>query len=768
MFQNDFNYKKFFLLCLRNWKLFVASVFICALLGFVYVKWATPIYRVYANILIKTDGGGMGAMLSSAMPGGLGSSLGLGSNSVDDELQVISSHTLAKKVIKNLGIQTTYTELDWLKNKDHYNTSPIIVTADSALLDTLSVPLSIKIKLEKDGKGIVSCVVDKIKMRDLTIDKFPFKIPTPIGEFTLLTTDQFKSNGEPLEMKMSISSLDYCAEQIFKVLSISIANKKANLISMSYIDSNKKRAKDILNNLMELYNLDAVKDKQLTSTSTAQFIDERLSRITSELHEIETNIQLYKQDNLIVDPKVEVEATLGQNGEFMSKLVDVETKLSVVEMLESYMLSPKNSFELIPSSLAFEDKAAGDAIQKYNLLLLDRNQIKAYGSTSNPVLINLERNIESTRGSILHSIQDNKKALSIARADLKRVEKRFMDRFKEMPRQEKEFIDIKRQQIIKGELYAFLLEKREEANIALAVAEPKAKVIDPAYTQTRKHSPRGLIVLFMCCVGGFMMVLVYLWVKEYLKVHFEDKSELQELTSLPILGEVCWSSEANSVVVRDGQTSSVAELFRLIRNNIKFYLNSADEKVIMVTSTVSGEGKSFISTNLASSLSILNHRVVVVGMDIRNPQLQAYFPHVSSKVGLTEYLSQEQKRPSDIILPTGVHANLDVIFAGPVPPNPSELLLSNRLELLFKYLKEHYDYIIIDSAPVGMVSDSFSIDRVSDATIYVCRANYTTKDNIRFAEEVIGNKQLKKASLVINGVTTKKGYGYGYGQASGK
>lgn len=372
----------------------------------------------------------------------------------------------------------------------------------------------------------------------------------------------------------------------------------------------------------------------------------------------------------------------------------------------------------------------------------------------------MNEQVAAVRENVISTIKSIKSGIGIAINDLKKQEDAFMSRIKGMPTQEREFIDLKRQQMIKQELFVFLLQRKEENAIALSATTPKAQVIDKAYSLNEPISPKKKVIAVLFLLIGLLIPVLYLYLKEILNTKFVDKTELEELTTIPVLGEICVNDSGQSLVVKDGISSSISELFRLIRSNLQFILRQKNGKVILVTSSVSGEGKSFISSNLALSLSLLKKKVVLVGLDIRNPQLHDIFRTEQSNQGLTVYLSSENCSYRDIVTPSKESDNLYIIYSGPIPPNPSELLLSEKLDNLFNYLREQYDYIVVDSAPVGMISDTFSLNRFIDTTVYVCRANYTTKENIRFVNSLQESDRLKNISFVINGTTAKQGYGY--------
>ena len=388
-------------------------------------------------------------------------------------------------------------------------------------------------------------------------------------------------------------------------------------------------------------------------------------------------------------------------------------------------------------------------------------------SETNPIMDNTNSIIDALRSNVRQSIKNVKEGLLISERDLVAKNKLILDRFKDAPTIEKDFRELQRNRSIKERLVIFLLEKKEENAITKAVAEPKAKIIDAAYKNNKPVFPRKLLTLAAALMTGFMIPVIVILLLDAMKDTFESKQELEALTHLPILGEVCIKDEEEShVVISKDSVSPIAELFRLIRGNISFIINKKSENVLLVTSTRSGEGKSFFSINMALSLALISKRILLIGLDIRNPKISEYMHLNNSMKGITNYLSDDSVDVSEIIMKGVSASNLDVICSGPVPPNPGELLLSDKLDKLIESLRNQYDYVIIDSAPVGMVSDSFSLNRLTSMTLYVTRANYTERTNLPFIESLTAQNRLRKMYLIVNGTEVKSRYGksnYGYG-----
>jgi capsular exopolysaccharide synthesis family protein len=435
-------------------------------------------------------------------------------------------------------------------------------------------------------------------------------------------------------------------------------------------------------------------------------------------------------------------------------------------MTSDFLANPNNAYELIPTNVSNGTVQGG--IDSYNSLVMQRMRLLAYAKPDNNTIKLLSEQIDAMRKNITTSINRAYKDLEVTMRDLRTEQATTMGKLSDVPTQEREFLDMKRQQAVKQELYVFLLKRREETAMMLANAVPKGIIVDDAYTLSEPIGLGKKAILFLGLLLGLFLPPVYIYLSKLLRNKFDTRQDVEKIIDAPILGEICNDRSGEALVVSSISTTSCCELFRLLRTNLLFVLNDVNDKVVLMTSTTSGEGKSFIATNLAATLSLLNKKVLLVGMDIRNPQLAQYLK-INPRFGLTQYLSSSEINLDDIITPLPGNNNLSVIVAGPVPPNPAELLTSHRVDELFTTLRERYDYIIVDTAPVGMVSDTFTLDRIADATVYVCRANYTPTNEFRsMVEDIHENNRLKKLSVVVNGTASKRVYTYGYGQKGTK
>lgn len=745
----------------RYWKWFLVSGIACLFIAIAYLKTVDPTFLIVSNVKLRTEEEGAKIASSLVRSFGLGG-LG-GSDNIDDESAVMSSQSHMRDMIYELGLYTTYDLKKFPFDKSMYNTSPLNLVVERSIVDTLSMPLKIKISVE--GKAVkVRVKADGDKIGEFEFSSLPAEVKLPYGSFTL------NYSGKPIDKKdytldVVLAGLDYAAEKFREKIMIGSGSNSSDIVTLSIRDVNKDRGKDILNKLIELYNDDAKVDKNREAENTADFIKERINLLSNELSDLEKYLENFKKQNNITDMTSESTVFIEKYNDLQEKSTEINIQLSIADMLEGFISDPKNKYELIPSNTAVSNNTL-EAIRAYNSALLERTHLLQNSTQQNPVVISMNEQIDLLRKNVETSIRNARRDISIRKKDWAGLEGEMQSRISEMPRQEREYLEIERQRKVKSDLYVFLLTKMEETQLTLASTTPKAKVIDGAYNIWKPVAPRKIITLGISLLFALLIPVLIIYLIDIFKIKIASKEELEEATSVPVLGEICLDKTAENIAVADGINTSTAELFRLVRTNLQFLMKK-DQKVILVTSSVSGEGKSFFTVNLALSFALIkNKKVALVGLDIRNPKLSEYLS-ISRKDGMTMYLASDDMKPEEIVIHRpDLHPNVYVVPAGPIPPNPAELLLNDRLEEMFAYLRENFDYIIVDTAPVGMVSDTFCLDRVSDTTVYLFRANYTNKSYLKLAESIVEEQKLKNVSIVINGTTTKAAYGYGYGAAN--
>lgn len=737
---------------LSKWYLFVISVIFCVGLVWAYTSIKNPKYAVRANVLISQENNNPMAKM-----GGLGDLFGA-NGSVDDEIFVLSSHSLYRDVAKDLGINISHkVKTGLLGSRLAYPDFPLQVSAAEGMFDTLRTTLLFKIKVHEDGKTDISTKVKRKVVAELEDVNLPASVETDYGTFTIIPTEYFVP-GEELKTTITVSGYNSAAEQLDLDVVNEIATKRSNVINMAIDTPNPVWGEAILNEIIKKYNQRGILEKNAQAENTADFLEKRLEIIASDLTQSEVEIQRYKQLKGIVDLETEAKYQIEKKAGIEGSLLEAETQREIEMMTRDFLSSPENHYSLIPMTV--ENLGLQKAIEAYNELVLSRIDLENSAKTNNASLKKITEQVDLMRANILTSISKALESSEIQIREMKRQLGSADSRLADIPSQEREFMDMKRQQIVKHQLYMFLLQKREENAVLLANGTPKGIIVDEAFTLSEPLGMSRKMMLALAVIFGLCIPPALLYVRKLLRNRFETRQEVERLTDIPILGEMCIDNSGRSLVVTKEDTSPASELFRMMRSSLLFILNDSHDKVVLMTSGTSGEGKSFISINLASSLALLGKRVLLIGMDIRKPRLAEYLG-INPPFGLTQYLSSDKIELSRIINPYHAVDGLDVITGGPVPPNPAELLASPKTDQMFKELREMYDYIVVDTAPVGLVSDTFSLDRVADASIFVCRMNYTPVSEINELNEIYEQRRLKKLSLVINGSASRKKYGYG-------
>ena len=748
------DFRALFTSYVRHWYLFVISIICCLAVGFVATRIFKEKYGIRANILIQEE---EKSPLSSL--GSLGDLIGSESN-VDDEIFVISSHSLYRDVVKDLGLNVRHmVRVGFLDNELTWPDYPIDVKFNPEIADTLRTPLLFRIKVNEEGLANIKVLGKrKKKLDEVKNVTLPHTFVTPYGEFTVERTKYYPI-GEEVNTKITVQGYHAEAEDLAKEIDSDIPSKRSNVIAIALNSTNPVLGTAIIDTLIELYNQRGINEKNLERRKTAAFIEKRVEELRNELASAESEIQRYKEEHSLVDVEAEVLYQNTKKGLIEEQLIVAQTQLEVIKLAKDFLENPNNKYELVPNVI--DNAVLGEAIAAYNASLLERNNMLRTVSPNNIAVEKLTAAIDESRKGIVTSINQALKNAIVTVNDLKVQLASADTQLSLVPDYERNYIQMNRQRIVKNEIYLFLLSRREENDMMLANAIPKGVVVDEAYVLDKTIGLPPIAILLIFFAIGLILPPIYLYIVKLIRNRFETREEVERRITAPILGEMCTDSSGRSLVVSENDTSSATELFRLMRANLLFVLNDKTDKVVLLTSTTSGEGKSFISINLAASMALLGKKVLLVGMDIRAPKLSSYLG-VNSQFGLTQYLANDNISLDSIIVrhPEPGIPTLDIIIAGPIPPNPAELLTSNRVDDMFAKLRTMYDYIIVDTAPVGMVSDTFTLDRIADATIYVTRTNYSLNSHLDFIEEIYQDSRLKKLSVVINGVRSKKTYGY--------
>lgn len=755
---------------LIHWPWFVVSIIICIACAWGYLRLTTPIYNISATVLIKDEKKGGGASMSSDLEKmGLEGFISSSSN-VDNEIEVLRSKSLAREVVNNLGLFVTYMDEDEFPSKELYHTSPVLVSLTHQEADKLPGRMEINMILQPTGALGVQITVGEKEYRK-QFDKLPAVFPTDEGTVAFFANNDTLSAvcPENITKERHITAFINRPFSVLKeyVNSLSIAptSKTTSVVVISLENTNTRRGRDYINKLLEMYNINANNDKNEVAQKTAEFIDERIGIISKELGSTEQDLENFKRSAGITDLSSEAQIALTGNAEYEKKRVENQTQINLVMDLQRYMKG--NEYEVLPSNIGLQDAASAGAIDRYNQMLVERKRLLRTSTENNPTIINLDTSIRAMRTNVQATLDATLKGLQITKEDLAREASRYSRRINDAPTQERQFVSIARQQEIKSGLYLMLLQKREENAIILAATANNAKIIDEALADDNPISPKKTIVYLAALVLGVGLPVGVIYLIGLTKFKIEGRADVEKLTSLPVVGDIPLADEkTGSIAVFENQNNLMSETFRNVRTNLQFMLENG-KNVILVTSTISGEGKSFISANLAISLSLLGKKVVIVGLDIRKPGLNKVFNIPKKEHGITQYLTNTTANLMDFVQPSDINKNLFILPGGTVPPNPTELLARGGLEKAIETLKANFDYVILDTAPVGMVTDTLLIGRVADLSVYVCRADYTHKAEFTLINELAENNKLPNLCIAVNGLdlnSRKYGYYYGYGK----
>jgi len=743
---------------LSYWKWIVLSLLLCISFGTFYILRTNNQYEIKTSILVKEEDTGMSEL---AILDELG--LTPGKNNIDNEVEVLKSADLMHNTINATKFNIVYSEQIGLRKVKLYNNSPISLTIKGINLDTIQDNIEFRISKIANSYLIKSQYEDGVweqKVSSLpTILKFPF------ANVLINLNNAFPFTNK--EIFVVIQNPEKVAVAISDAIKITPTSKKSSVICLSITGENIEIGKAFLNKLVEIYNLQTVEDKNQIAQNTGLFIDERLKSLSLELGSVEKDVEKFKTNNKITDISSEAKLFLDQTGTYEEKVKEVETQLNMIGYVENYINDDKNKDRLIPNlgitnegfTKGITDEGLDKLIIKFNELTLDKERIQRTSTSENPTLNTLISQLSNMRSGIRSSIINIRKTLLIAKKDLDSEGNLTSTKIQQIPRIEREFIEIKRQQQIKETLYLFLLQKREETNLSLAATAPKAKIISHPRADIIQESPKKSIILLISFILGIIIPIIIVYIRDLFHTEIKNREELEKLSQAPVLGEIPKNKDNKQIVVGMNDTSSMTELFRSLRNDLTFILTEPDKKVITITSTVSGEGKTFIATNLACTFAMIDKKVLLVGLDIRNPSLATYIG-LEKKQGLTSYLAMGGDLEK-LIEKSPLSPNLDIIQAGIIPPNPNELLNKQALDNLFIELRKRYDYILIDTAPVGIISDTFLVNRISDITLYIAREGATNKNSIIYINDLFNNNRLTNIYVILNDTDIyKKRYGY--------
>ncbi|ANH61072.1 GumC family protein [Dokdonia donghaensis] len=772
--EEDFNLKELIAPYVRFLPWFILSALVFLSLAFLYIRYSTYVYQSEATILIKDTNNGALSELAAFEDLGLGGA-GLSKSDFENEIEILKSKRLISKVVRDLNLNVKYYREGNVKSSEVFLETPFTVAVVSLKESSPYLLKSLYIKQISDKEFVIKDAQDA---QESTYN-FGDTLNLDFGELVINSASNPSRRSDKDEFNdftlVSISSVSQAVIDLKNNLNIQAANKNSSVLKISFNSSAPNKSEAILNTLIDVYNNDAIQDRNLVSANTAKFIDRRLEIITSELDSVETKNVNFREDKNVTDIATEGQLFLQSKTELERKRLEVSTKIGLASAMNELLQNGSDN-ELLPVNLGLSGDGLSTSIQEYNNLVLEKERLLKSSTSANPVIITLDNQLKQLRSSITSSLDNVKTSLEIEDKDLRRQSGSIGGKIAAIPSLTKAARDIMRQQEIKEALYLYLLQKREETAISLAVTTPKAKIVDRAYSLRDPISPKPKIVYLGALVLGLLIPFGIVYVKTLLDTKIHNRLDIEKaLPELAILGEVPTIDSKESETITSNDRSVLAEAFRILRTNLGYYIKSSSRvtgNTIFVTSTIKGEGKTFVAYNLALSLATTGKKILLVGADIRNPQLHRYIDKNIWTIGLSEYLFDDTVDVDSITFEVKNESEqMDLILSGRIPPNPAELLMNGRFETLISEVKDDYDYVIVDTAPTLLVTDTLLISQNADMTVYVSRADYTETKLLEYPKELYRDGKLKNIAFAINGIKinnfgygSKYGYGYGYGQ----
>lgn len=747
---------------ISKWYLFTISVVILLVAGYLYLKTQTPIYESKASVLIKMEQNAPEELFLLQDMG-----FSMGKNNIDNEIGVFKSPDLIARIVTSLELYTTYrySSRFGFHSPELYKNSPIYVRMEDVEPEKIPGRIHFVFSPKREGYSVDATFSQNgsERSKEVLLDKLPGFIELPIGRFYVAKQEGVAHTGGALEVV--ISNPTAVAQGYISSLDVTTFTKLSSLLELTLRTENRQKGEEFVMALISEYNTDAVKDKNTVAYNTSVFIEERLKDIARELGEVEEQVEEYRKEFQVADIQTQVGSYIRKNETYDTRRMEIETQLNLVKYIDDFIKNPVNKNKLVPN-LGLKDPSLVALIGEYNTLLINRERIEGSTSADNPALKQINQQVNNMHQNIITSLTNEISASRIALSDLERENTITSSRMRNIPTVERGYIDILRQQEVKSNLFVYLLQKREETNLTQAAVAPKAKMIAKPHSGGSPIAPRRTIILAVFLLIGLAIPATILFIIDYFQTKVGGMKDLEGLTNCSIVGDIVKAEGLNgglSLVVKPNDDSVINEMFRTMRNNILFMTSERDYNIILITSTVPKEGKTFISINLARSLSLMDKRVLLVGADLRNPQLSRALGIPKREIGFSSYLAGHIQDYNELI--EKVEPNFFVIQSGPIPPNPNELISKAKTGEFFNNIRKEFDYIVLDSAPVGVVSDTFLLAKYVHATLFVVREGFSEKDTIQFINNIAKDKRLKNIGVVLNYATFQKSHGrykYGY------
>ena len=734
------------------WKWFVISIVICLAIAVFYLKISSPVYEVKAKILLENT---VDNNVNSLQDLGLFNM----KNNAENELEVLKTAYLMEKVVRKLGLYVQYFEIGNFSNTELYGVScPISIRLPETTLDTLRGRIEFEVEVQSDSTYLF---IGNYKDHDYRIRAMASDslVVLPFGP--IYFNHGISNSNQVMRVGVKLNNPPRMADVYSGNMDVSLTSKTTTAVTLKFRTTHLKKGIDLVNTYLETYKEEDIKDRYMMATNTSAYLDNLLSSLGDELVDVEKQVESFKQREGITNISSEAQLFIQRIGQYDQKQLEVGTQLGIIKDLESYINKNENRFQLLPSGIGIENASLNGLISEYNNLLLERKRLSRTATENNQIMIDLTDRIDALFRTVQSSVSNEKRNLMISQQDLALKDHENATRIRAIPRQEREISNLLRQQNIKSQLYLFLLQKRDENYLSKASVAPKFKIISNPRSNGIPVAPKKEVIYVMAFVFGLFLPVFGISIRDLFHNTVENRDELKQISSIPILGEIPKSVLTNNLFIRENSDDGFTEMYRLLRTNLMFVLDDPWKKVINIVSSIKGEGKTSIAINLALSLAFLDKKVLILCLDVRRPMIDKILG-IDNKIGITQYLSGQIDQ-TKLIRPSGIHPNLWVITSGPIPPNPNELLAKSALDDLIKQSREKFDYIVIDTPPLGAVSDGLILNRFADVNLYVVRAEYTRRNDILDANEIFNDQKLNNVYVVLNATNMQKYYAYRYG-----